>query len=140
MRRRAAANSLRSSARVLGFLACAFFVFSLGGAIVSDLFARRVVQGGGGLFGTGLTLVLMGTAIGGYVVAWSAERLGALMMILAGSAQGMLVLTLGGAALIKPALVYSLPFVITGLLLVASWPLRRERHVLPQDLYLHRQD
>jgi hypothetical protein len=125
---------------VLGFVASAFFVFSLGGTIISDLFARGVAHGVGGLLGTGLTLALVCTAISGYIISWSAERAGALLMVLAGSAQGMLVLTLGGAAFLRPALFYSLPFVIPGLLLAVSWVLRRERKVLGQDLYIHRKD
>jgi len=110
------------------------------GTLVADWLTNRFALDPGVLAGHLLTLALVAVAMAGYGMSWSAERRGAMLMLFAGAALGVLVLALGGAEFIAPALVYSLPFIVPGLLFAMSWALRRERQISASDLDLYRPD
>lgn len=63
-------------------------------------------------------IIIFIVIIVGFFVSISSKKLGGKIMAAAGTAAGLYIVLLGGLGDICPALIYGLPFIISGLLLV----------------------
>lgn len=95
-------------ALILGFQASAFFLFFLISDGVADLFD--------GKYSVIPILIMMIFTVIGYIWAISKPSLGSLIMISGGVVMALYLILLGGLVGIKMALIYSLPFIIPGLI------------------------
>ena len=96
-------------ARKLGGLAVIFFLYVLvskGGSQHSEEFSLPYNS----------MMLLFGFAALGYLFAWFREKEGGIVMIVAGCIMGMYMYYNGGAATIWSFTMYTLPFVIPGLM------------------------
>ena len=96
-------------ARLLGGLAVIFFLYvlvSIAGSQNSEEFSLPYNS----------MMLLLGFAALGYLFAWFREKEGGIVMIVAGIIMGMYMYYNGGSANIWSFAMYTLPFVIPGLL------------------------
>lgn len=103
-----ASRILHYIALILGFQASAFFLFFLISDGVADLF--------NGKYSVIPILIMMIFTVIGYIWAISKPKLGSLIMISGGVVMALYLIMLGGIVGIKMALIYSLPFIIPGLI------------------------
>lgn len=109
---------LRYTAMILGFQASAFFTFFLiaeGGAdLIEGKF--RVIP----------IMLMMIFTVGGFFWTITRHSKGSLMMIAGGVIMAVYLLILGGIGGIQMALIYSLPFIIPGVILYYTSKRRTE--------------
>ena len=106
-------NLLKWSARIIGGLSVLFFGAFFVGEGMPDL-----IKGGDGHLQS-MTL-LMGFALLGYIFAWFREKEGGYVLVFSGVIMGLTMFYKGGLKDITFVLVYSLPFLISGLLFLRA--------------------
>jgi hypothetical protein len=102
-------NTLKWSARIIGGLSLLFFGVFLIGEGIPDLLKSY----NGNLASM---LILLGFAAMGYLFAWFREKEGGIILIISGCIMGLNMFYSGGLKDIVFVLVYSLPFIIAGIL------------------------
>lgn len=113
-------GSVKWLARVIGFLACGFFLLFIIGEGMPSIIrgqAKELLP----------FLPLLITGILGYIIAWFSELAGGVLLIASGVAMAtyLLLILIGGSHNLKAALIYGAPFVITGILFIIFWWLYR---------------
>ena len=104
-------------ARILGGLAVIFFGMFIFGEGIPDLLTIESFQ-------LKSMLMLLAFAAFGYFFSWFREKEGGIVMTISGLVMGMNMFYHGGIGDIEAALIYSLPFLIPGLMF---WWLGREK-------------
>lgn len=102
----------RIIALALGFLPSAFFLIFLIGAGITELLDGKLM--------VLPILLLMLLTVSGYILAWKRPRGGGIIMSLGGLMMGIYLLIAGGISDLTLASVYSLPFIVPGIMLVLS--------------------
>ncbi len=97
------------SARIIGGLGLLFFGSYFIGEGIPDL-----IKGGDGHLQS--MMLLMGFALLGYIFAWFREKEGGYVLVFSGVVMGLTMFYDGGLNDISLILVYSLPFIVSGLL------------------------
>ncbi len=98
-------------ALVLGFLPSLFFLLFL----IGDGFIEIL----DGKLGVIPILIMMLLTVSGYVLAWKRQKKGGMVMIAGGVIMGIYLLISGGFPGWQMALLFSLPFVLPGVLLMS---------------------
>ena len=101
-------ETMRWTARGLGFIPSFFFVLFLTGEGLPDLLAGKtdVIP----------IMVMILFSVAGYIVSWWKLRIGAVIMILGGLIMGIYLLIVGGDGIGRIAASFSLPFIVPGCL------------------------
>ena len=100
------------SARIIGGLALLFFGAFFIGEGIPDL-----IKGSDGQLRS--IMILMGFAFIGYLFAWFREKEGGYILVFSGVIMGLTLFYRGGQTDIIMVLVYSIPFILSGLLFFA---------------------
>jgi len=101
------------SARIIGGLALLFFGSFFIGEGIPDL-----IKGGDGHLQS--MMLLMGFALLGYIFAWFREKEGGYVLLFSGVIMGLTMFYDGGLRNISMTLVYSVPFIVSGLLFLRA--------------------
>jgi hypothetical protein len=101
------------SARIIGGLALLFFGSFFIGEGIPDL-----IKGGDGHLQS--MMLLMGFALLGYIFAWFREKEGGYVLVFSGFIMGLTIFYDGGLKDISMILVYSVPFIVSGLLFLCA--------------------
>jgi hypothetical protein len=101
-------ETMRWTARSLGFIPSFFFVLFLTGEGVPDLLEGKtnVIP----------IMIMVLFSVAGYILSWWKLRVGAVIMIFGGFIMGIYLLILGGEGIGRIAGSFSLPFIIPGCL------------------------
>ncbi len=99
-------------ALALGFLPSAFFLIFLIGAGFTELTDGKL--------GVIPILALMLITVSGYILAWKRPRNGGIIMLIGGVIMGFYLIARGGMLEWDIAVLYSLPFIIPGILLILT--------------------
>lgn len=99
-------ETMRWTARMIGFIPSFFFVLFLTGEGVPDLLEGKT--------NVLPIMVMILFAVAGYLVTWWKLRLGAVIMIFGGLVMAVYLLILGGDGIGRIAASFSLPFIIPG--------------------------
>jgi len=105
-------KAMRYSAQLIGFQLCVFFIFFLIGEGASGIIE--------GKFSALPFVFLMIFGIAGFIVAMKKASKGAIMMILSGVFMGIYLLVISGFSEWKMCLIFTLPFVLNGLMFYGS--------------------
>lgn len=99
-------ETMRWTARVLGFIPSFFFVLFLTGEGVPDLLEGKtnVIP----------IMIMVLFTVAGYLISWWKLRIGAVMMIFGGLVMGIYLLILGGDGIGGIVAAFSLPFIVPG--------------------------
>ena len=99
-------ETMRWTARILGFIPSFFFVLFLTGEGLPDLIIGKteVIP----------IMVMVLFTVSGYAIAWWKSRVGAVMMIFGGFVMGIYLLILGGEGIGWIVTSFSLPFIVPG--------------------------
>jgi hypothetical protein len=97
-------ETMRWTARALGFIPSFFFVLFLTGEGLPDLMAGKtdVIP----------IMVMILLSVAGYLVTWWKLRIGAVIMILGGLVMGIYLLFVGGDGIGRIAASFALPFIV----------------------------
>ncbi len=101
------------SARIIGGLALLFFGSFFIGEGIPDL-----IKGGDGHLQS--MMLLMGFALLGYIFAWFREKEGGYVLLFSGFIMGLTMFYDGGLKDISITLIYSVPFIVSGLLFLRA--------------------
>jgi len=101
-------SAVRFVALALGLLPAAFFLVFLVGEGLSELFA--------GKWSVIPILGMMLLTVSGYILAWKRPRNGGIIMVTGGVIMGVYLFIVGGFEEWDIAVLYSLPFIIPGIL------------------------
>jgi hypothetical protein len=100
-------------ARIIGGLAVLFFGSFFIGEGIPDL-----IKGGDGHLQS--MMLLMGFALLGYIFAWFREKEGGYVLVFSGVIMGLTMFYDGGLKDISMTLIYSVPFIVSGLLFLRA--------------------
>lgn len=103
-------NSVRFIALAIGAIASMFYIFFLTGEGVGDLLEGKT--------GAIPIIIMILFTVSGYIVSWFKVRKGAIMMIAGALITGLYLLIAGSKGNLLMALVFSLPFLIPGIMMM----------------------
>lgn len=107
-----AGKIMHYAALLLGFQVSVFFIFFLIAGAAADLMEGKIA--------VIPVMIIMISAVAGYIWAVTSPYKGSLLMIAGGTVLGVYLLIAGGLSEVGMSLLFALPFIVTGILFYLS--------------------